>query len=108
MTRNLNDEDFKYLNSVFSGEKLELVKKKGVYPYKYFDSFKKFKESKLPDIDCFFSSLKDFGITEKEYQRACDVWKVFEIKKLREYHDLYLKADVLLLHDVFESLLVFV
>ena len=53
-------KDFKYLSEVFSGEKLELVKKKGVYPYKYFNSFKKFKESKLPDIDKFFISLKDF------------------------------------------------
>ena len=48
-----NLSDFKYLSSVYSGEKLDLVKKKGVYPYEYFDSFKKFKESNLPDIGCF-------------------------------------------------------
>ena len=57
----------------------------------------------MPDIDCFFSSLKDCGISEKEYQRACDVWKVFGFKTLGEYHDLYLKCDVLLLCDVFEK-----
>ena len=28
---NLSSEDFKYLSEVFSGEKIELVKKKGVY-----------------------------------------------------------------------------
>ena len=44
---------------MFSGEKLELIKKKGIYRYEYFNSFKKFKESKLPDIDCLFSSLKN-------------------------------------------------
>ena len=60
---NLSSEDFKYLSEAFSSEKLELVKKKGVYPYEYFDSFKRFKEGKLPDIDCFFSSLKDRGIS---------------------------------------------
>ena len=54
LVKNLGSEDFTYLSSVFSGEQLELVKKKGVYPYKYFDSFEKFKELKLPDIDCFF------------------------------------------------------
>ena len=29
------------------------------------------------------------------------MWKVFEINNLEQYHDLYLKADVLLLCDVF-------
>ena len=80
-----------------------MVKKKGIYPYEYFISFKKFKESNLPYIDNFFSSLKDCGISEKEYQRAWDVWNVFEIKNLGEYYDLYLKTDVLLLCDVFEK-----
>ena len=106
MVKNLGSEDFKYLSEEFSGEKLELVKKKGVYPYEYFKSFKKFKESKLPDIDFsigFFSSLKDCCISEKGYQKACNVWKVFKIKNLGEYHDLYLKTDVLLLCDVFEK-----
>ena len=94
LIRNLSDEDFKCLSSVYSGEKLELVKKKGVYPYEYFDSFKKFKESRSPSTDCFISSLKDSGISEKEYQRACDVWTVFGFKTLGEYHDLYLKNVV--------------
>ena len=106
MVKNLGSEDFKYLSEEFSAEKLELVKKKAVYPYEYFKSFKKFKESKLPDIDFsigFFSSLKDCCISEKGYQKACNVWKVFKIKNLGEYHDLYLKTDVLLLCDVFEK-----
>ena len=103
MVKNLSDEDLKYLTKEFSGEEFELVKKKGVYPYNYFNSFKKFKESKLPGIDCFFSSLKDCGIGEKEYLRACDVWKVFEIKNLGQYHNLYLKTDLLLLCDFFEK-----
>ena len=100
LVKNLNN--FKYLSELFKGEKLNMVKKKGIYPYEYMDSFKKFKEDKLPDIDCFFSSLKDCCVTDKEYQRACNVWKVFDIKNFGEYHDLYLKTDVLLLCDVFE------
>ena len=51
LAKNLSDDDFQYLSEVFNGEKLELVKKKGIYPYEYFNSFKKFKESNLPDID---------------------------------------------------------
>ena len=103
LVKNVSDSDFKYLSESFIDEKLELVKKKGVYPYEYLDSFKKFKESKLPDNDNFFSSLKDCGISDQEYQRAVNLWKVFEIKNLGEYHNLYLKTDVLLLCDVFEK-----
>ena len=103
LNKNLSDSNFKYLSEEFRGEKLELVKRKGVYPYEYFNSFEKFKETNLPDIDKLFSPLKDSDISEKEYQRASDVWKVFEIKNLGEYHDLCLKTDVLLLCDVFEK-----
>ena len=94
LAKNLTDKDFKYLSEVFSGEKLELVKKKGIYPYEYFNSHKTFKETNLPDIEKIFSSLRDSNISEKEYQRACDVWKLFEIKNVGQYHDFYLKTDV--------------
>ena len=86
---NLGDEDFKYLSEVFSGKGLDLVKQKGVYPYEYVDSFKRFNECFLPSRECFFSSLKGVSITEGEYLRAVRVWNVFGIKKLGEYHDLY-------------------
>ena len=46
--------DFKYSSSVFKGEQLELVKQKVVYPYEYMNSFKKFKEDCLPEVDFFF------------------------------------------------------
>ena len=55
---NLGSEGFRYLSQEFSGEKLELVKKGFVYPYEYIDSFKRFKERKLTDIDCFFFFFK--------------------------------------------------
>ena len=89
LVKNLGSENFKCLGEEFSGEcnsiaKLKLIKKKGIYPYEFFNSIKKFKETNLPDIDKFFSSLNDCGINEKEYQRAC--WKVFKIKHLGEYH----------------------
>ena len=51
----------------------------------------------------FFSSLKDECIIEKDYLRAISVWNVFKINAMGDYHDLYLKTDVLLLPDVFEK-----
>ena len=92
-------------SSVFSGEELELVEKKGICPYEHMDSFEKFKERKSPDTEEFFSSLKDCGISEEEYFRACNARKIFEMENLGMYHDLFLKTDLLLLCDVFEKLI---
>ena len=105
LVENLGDSDFRCLSKELGGksEQLELVKCKGVYPYDWVDSFKKFDESCLPGKECFFSSLKGKEISEEEYLKANKVWNVFNMKTFGEYHDLYLKCDVLLLCDVFEK-----
>ena len=56
LVKNLSDNDFKYLLQEFTGEQVKLVKQKGVYPYEYMDSFKKFPDKKLPDRCEFYSS----------------------------------------------------
>ena len=76
LVKNLSDEDFKYLSEEFSGEQFKLVKEKGIYPYEYMNSFKRFDEDKLPDKRKFFSSLRDSGVNKKEYKKAVNVWKV--------------------------------
>lgn len=48
---NLPKESLKYTSEVFQGKALELMSKKGVYPYDYMDSFEKFNETKLPTKD---------------------------------------------------------
>jgi hypothetical protein len=47
--------------------------------------------------------LNEDGITEEEYARARDVWTTFNCQNFKDYHDLYLKTDVILLADVFEN-----
>ena len=79
---------------------LKLVKQKAVYSYEYMDSFKKFSEDTLLDRSKFYSSLKDKCISEKDYLHANNVWNVFRINKLGDYHDLYLKTDASLLGDI--------
>ena len=102
LVKNLGNKDFKYLSEEFSGKFLEIVKEKRIYPYEYMDNFKKFNETELPSKSKFFSSLKNEDINEKDYEKA-NIWNTFETETLGEYHDLYLKSDVLLLADVFEK-----
>ena len=59
LDKNLSDNYFKYLTEEFGSKNLELLKRKGAYPYEYINSFKRFNEEKVPDIKCFYSSVKD-------------------------------------------------
>ena len=47
LVKNSSDNDFKYLSEEFSGDLLKLVKQKGVYPYEYMNSIKRFSEDKF-------------------------------------------------------------
>ena len=79
------------------------MKQKGVYPYDYIDSFDRFSEKKLQITDDFYSLLNDENISDMQYMHAIKVWNTFTLKDMGEYHDLYLKSEVFLLADVFES-----
>ena len=84
-------------------EQFRLLLRKGIYPYEYMDDFSRFKETELPPIEKFYSKLNLSRISELEYDHAQRVWKEFDMKSLGDYHDLYLKTDVLLLANVFET-----
>ena len=53
--------------------------------------------------DKFYSGLSNEGITDDNYLHAQQVWDTFGCTTLGDYHDLYLRTDVLLLADVFEN-----
>src|SRR6185437_1905297 len=84
-------------------EKKLLLTQKGVYPYDYMDSFEKFNEKTFPCLEECYNKLNDEALSEEDYSRAIQVWNTFNIQTMGEYHDLYLKTDVLLLADVFEN-----
>ena len=81
----------------------ELVTKKGVYPYDYVTDLSILLETQLPPKKAFYSKLNDEDISDEQYAHAKKVWNTFNCKTIRDYHDLYLKTDVLLLADVFEK-----
>jgi hypothetical protein len=72
------------------------------YPYDYMDSFDKFNKQ-LPTKEEFYSIMNDEHITDEDYKHITTVWNIFSINNMGEYHDLYLKSDILLLSDVFEN-----
>ena len=80
-----------------------LLARKGVYPYEYVNSIKQLKETKLPPKEAFYSKLNDEEISDKDYEHAHNIWNTFNCQTLQDYHNIYLKSDVLLLADVFEN-----
>ena len=113
LVKNLSDEDFTYLVVEFDSKHLKIFKKKCAYPYEYMNSFKRFDKDKLQARKYFFSSTKkgkidndgkisDSHIGIKDYMTCEKIWIMFNIKDMDDYHDHYLKKDILLLADVFE------
>ena len=103
LVNNLPKDAFNNVKRYYSGEKFNLLTRKGVYPYEYMDTPEKLKETKLPPKEAFYSKLNNENISDEDYAHAQKVWRVFKMEHFKDYHDLYNKADVLLLADVFEN-----
>ena len=103
LIKNSPDEAFKYTKQEFKKEQFNLMKQKGIYPYDHMDSFDRFNETKLPVQQDFYSILNNEHISDEQYKHAQNVWDIFNLKTMGDYHDLYLKSDILLLADVFEN-----
>ena len=95
-------DEFPILEKEFDGD-ISLLKQKGFYPYEYIDSIEKLNENKLPSKDKWYSTLKQENITDEGLQHTHRVWKHYNCKKILDYHNLYLKTDVLILADAFEK-----
>jgi hypothetical protein len=107
LTKNLlkdGEENFKHtLNGQYTSQQKKLLLKKGIYPYEYMSSFDKFQETEFPPVKEFYSQLTEEHISEEDYEFGKLVYEKFDCENLRDYHDLYLKNDVMLLSDIFET-----
>ena len=96
--------DLKETRKYFSNDKtLPYVVRKGVMCYDYIDSWKKLEEKKLPPRRAFFNILTNEHISVEDYDHAKKMFKVLKCKNIKDYLKQYLRIDVLLLTDVFES-----
>lgn len=104
LSETLDDNQCVEIKKYFKdSEKFKYIRQKGVFPYQYVDDFLKLNQNKLPEKEHFFNNLSDEHITNEEYERAKNVWKLFNCDSIGDYSDIYLKSDVLLLADIFQN-----
>ena len=73
-------------------KELRLLVRKGIYLYDYMDSLEKMNEEQLPPKEAFFSSLTNANITDDDYAHPKEVWNTFNVRTMRDYHELYMRS----------------
>ena len=81
LVNNLPKDDLIYTSQVFKGKKLDLMSKKGIYPYDFMDTFEKFDEMELPTKEQFYSTLNDQHITNDEYDHAKRFGRLLKLRQ---------------------------
>ncbi|KAJ1520397.1 hypothetical protein ONE63_003532 [Megalurothrips usitatus] len=104
LVRDVEPEEMHVLRSLFPDDtKRDLVCRKGVYPYTFFDCFERFEETCLPPRKAFRNDLTGEDVSDVDYSHAQAVFTHFGMDSLWDYHDLYLLTDTILLCDVIEN-----
>lgn len=86
LSKSLNVNDFTHTyNYCGSSKQFDLLRRKGVYPYDYMDSFSKYELQYLPFKELFFNSLTKQHISDDDYKHAQKVWNVFNITSTQIY-----------------------
>jgi hypothetical protein len=97
----LPDEKKHLLRAEF-GEDMDLLSEKGHFPYEWFDRLNKLKNKRLPPIECWNDTLNDRKMKPADYEVVKRIWARRQMQSFGDWHDMYLKIDVLGLADVFE------
>ena len=87
----------------YSLEVINMLLRKGVFPYEYITSELVLEENNLPPRESFHSKLKQSNISNEEYGFAQEVFRKAGCRNIKDYLELYLKTDVLLLAEVMEA-----
>jgi hypothetical protein len=95
LSENLVDDkhDDKYhkftnMKSAF-GENIELMCRKGIYPYEWMDNVDKFNYVGLPSAADFYSKLNKKHVKVYDFIHACNVYKELDCKTFEDYHMAY-------------------
>ena len=75
-------------------QQLDLLMRKGCYPYDYMTHMGRLEETRLPPPAAFASPLTgSTTASEADYAHAQRVWDTFGCRNLRDYSELYVMAD---------------
>jgi hypothetical protein len=66
------------------------------------DDFTKFDQKEFPPREAFFNRLSNKDLTEQEYNEVKNLYDK-HCKTFKDYHDIYLRGNVILLAEVFEK-----
>ena len=105
LIENVPDDNKLFLKHISKNDEVfELMKKKGQFPYEWFDDIEKLK---LPigelKREYFDNELTLSKLNDKEWEDILYIIEKLDIKTFQEYHDFYLNIDVYGLADVFEN-----
>src|SRR5690606_17910047 len=92
-------EPFPCLEQGFSHD-TDLLKRKGVFPYSFIDSWNAYNHQGLPPREAFKNDLTGEDCSQEDYNFAQEVYRKFNCNSLKDYSTIYLKTDVLLLADI--------
>lgn len=105
MVKLLSPEQLKpYLLHITTDEnRLKLLHRKGVFPYDYMNNEDRLNETCLPARTEFHNSLTNTSITEAQYELAQNMWVQFGCNTIRDYLEVYLVLDTMLLTGLVEA-----
>jgi len=69
-----------------------MLKQKGIYPYEWMNEWKRMESTELPPVEEFYSSLRDAGCSDEDYELAEKVWESFDCETMKDYTEHYLKC----------------
>ena len=101
LSGNLLDKD-KIITKKHFPHNFELLKEKTCFPYEWLTKVNIY-DKDLPSMDKFYSSLKFQNISQKEYDKTLEIYKKLKCKNVKDYLDKYMKLDICLQADIFNS-----
>ena len=106
LTESLNDIDYIHLKNHFPNHWM-LLENKLAYPYEFYKTLEDY-EKPIDELlragkDAYFSKTANKIPDQKEIDRTNEIIKIYNIKNGTELTELYCKADIILLADIFEK-----